>query len=500
MRSIHFARRLSTTASLIALGALAAPTAAWAQDDEQPSVAGQQDQNAAGQVGTGEDTVVVTGSRIARPALSSPNPITSIGQESIEQSGATNLVDYLQEIPALVGSLDATQTSGSAGFIGSTGLNLLNLRNLGTQRTLILVDGRRHVAQLPETAAVDIGTIPQDLIERIDVATGGVSAVYGADAVSGVVNFVMRRDFEGIVTRAQIGMADEGGDPVNGLFSVAAGTNFADGRGNISFAYQYNRDGRLRSRDRAYLRGTGYCLVEENVDDPGDDPNVPDQVPYCGLQFFDSSRAGAIDVDFDFTPDFNPDGTPFNLGDFVPPFYSLNGDGTFRSDYIGDVLSQTDRHVANLFLNYEFSPALRFFGEIKFAMSDSYSESQPTFDFTVYQTVDNPFLPGVIRNQVIPGIGADLENFFGLPAGSIPDGVAVSRDNFDLGTRAEDNHRETWRGVVGLAGSITPDINFELSYTYGKSDVENVSINNRFDDRFFAAIDVVTDPATGQTT
>lgn len=494
MRSMQIARRLSTTASLIALGALAAPATAFAQDDEQPPVTGQE----TAQAGTGENVVVVTGSRIARPALRTPNPTTSVDQESIQLSGETNLTDYLQQVPALVGSLDSTQTSGSAGFIGSTGLNLLDLRNLGTQRTLILVDGRRHVAQLPETAAVDISTIPQDLIQRIDVATGGVSAVYGADAVSGVVNFIMRRDFEGITARAQIGVADQGGDPLNGTFSVTAGTNFAAGRGNIAFAYQYTRDGRLRARDRDYLRGTNYCLVEENNNDPGDDPNVPDFVPYCGLQFFDSSRQGAIDVDFDFVPDFNSDGTPFDLGEFVPPFYSLNGSGTFRSDYIGDVLAATDRHVANLFLNYEFSPTIRLFGEVKFAMSDSYSESQPTFDFTVYQTVENPFMPDFARSLAFPGF--ILEDFFGAPPGSIPDGVAMSRDNFDLGVRAEDIHRETWRGVIGVAGNLSEDIRFEASYVYGQSDVENIARNNRFDDRFFAAIDVVVDPATGQPT
>ena len=445
MRALSF--RLAASASAVAIASLT-PAVAYAQ----PSAATQDAQETALQEG---DVVVVTGSRIGRPALTSPNPITSVDQESIQLSGETNLVDYLQQIPALVGSIDAAQTSGSAGFIGSTGLNLLNLRNLGTQRTLVLVDGRRHVAQLPETAAVDIGTIPQDLIQRIDVATGGVSAVYGADAVSGVVNFVMRRDFEGITARAQIGAADGFGDPLNALVSFTAGTNFMDGRGNIAFAYQYNHDGRLRSRDRRYLRDVNYCQIEENNADPGDDPNIPDQVPYCGLQFNDSSATGAVDVDFDFVPDFLGTGAPFDQGEFVPPFYGLGGTGTFRSDYIGDVLADTDRHVANVFLNYEFSPAVRLFGEVKFAMSDSFSESQPSFDFTLYQSADNPFIPAQVRAQIIPGIGDILGDFiFGVPPGTIPDGVQVSRDNFDLGVRAEDNHRETWRGVAGLAGSL----------------------------------------------
>ncbi|HTU10735.1 MAG TPA: TonB-dependent receptor [Allosphingosinicella sp.] len=443
--------------------------------------------------------VFVTGSRIARPALTSPNPVTSVDQESIQLSGETNLTNYLQSIPALVSSLDSSQTSGSAGFIGSTGLNLLNLRGLGTQRTLILVDGRRHVASLPETAAVDIGTIPQDLIQRIDVATGGVSAVYGADAVSGVVNFVMRKDFEGITGRVQYGAADDG-EPVNWTASLTAGTNFADGRGNIAIAYQYTSEGRLRARDRRYLRGANYCTLQENLNDPNDDPNLPDFVPYCGVQFFDTSREGAIDVDFDTLPDFRPNGDVYNIGTFIPPFYSVGGDGTLRGDYIGDLLASNRRHVVNAFLNYEFSPALRLFGELKYAHGRAFSEAQPTFDYTLFISEENPFIPAAVRAQIIPGIGDDLSASFGLPAGTIPDGIAIGRDNFDLGVRAERNTRETWRGVLGFNGDIADGLRYEVSYTYGQSTVRNVSINNRFNDRYFAALDVVTDPVTGQAT
>ncbi len=250
----------SASVSLFALALTVFSTAAAAQDVADPlpeSVAAED---------LGE-AIVVTGSRIARPALSSPNPITSVDAESIQLSGETNLTNYLQQVPALVGSLDSAQTSGSAGFIGATGLNLLNLRNLGVERTLVLVDGRRHVSQLPETAAVDIGTIPQDLIQRVDVATGGVSAVYGADAVSGVVNFIMKKDFEGIAGHVQAGFADQG-EPLNWTGSLTAGHNFAGGRGNISIAYQFTHEGRLRARDRSYLRGTGYCTMQQNIDDP----------------------------------------------------------------------------------------------------------------------------------------------------------------------------------------------------------------------------------------
>jgi outer membrane receptor protein involved in Fe transport len=480
-------------------GPVAGPSGAQQTDADRLPEAGQGDEVAAAAQGVDQGEIVVTGSRIARPALTSTNPITSVDAESIQLSGETNLTDYLQQIPALAGSLDSLQTSGSQGFIGATGLNLLNLRNLGTERTLILVDGRRHVAQLPETAAVDISTIPQDLIARVDVATGGVSAVYGADAVSGVVNFIMRKDFEGLTARAQSGISEEG-EPHNWTVSLAAGKNFAGGRGNVSIAYQFTREGRLRGNDRRYLRGPNYCELQSNIDDPDDDPTLPDEVPYCGIQFYDTSREGAIDLDFDTAPDVRANGAPFEIGTFIPPFYSVGGTGTFEGDYIGDLLARSDRHVINGFVNYEFSDAFRFFGELKYARSKAFSESQPTFDYTVFISEENPFIPAAVREQIIPGIGDALSDSFGLPLGTIPDGLAVGRDNFDLGVRGERNRRETWRGVVGFNGDIAEDVRYELSYTYGQSKVRSLSTNNRFNDRFIAALDVVTDPATGRPT
>ncbi|RZM37017.1 MAG: TonB-dependent receptor, partial [Sphingomonas sp.] len=157
--------------------------------DQQPSASTPVAPNAA----EGND-IVVTGSRIARAEFAAPNPITAFTAAAIQQSGNTNITNFLQRVPALTGSRDSTQTSGGNAVysnpFGAAGLNELNLRNLGTNRTLVLVNGRRHVAGEANSAAVDINSIPTDLIERVDVLTGGASAVYGADGVSGVVNFI----------------------------------------------------------------------------------------------------------------------------------------------------------------------------------------------------------------------------------------------------------------------------------------------------------------------
>lgn len=146
----------------------------------------------------------------------------------------------------MIGSSTRADAGGSTALFGGVGINL---RNLGTDRTLVLVNGRRHISGLSGTASVDINTIPNALIERIDVLTGGVSAVYGADGVSGVVNFVLKRDFEGLDARFQTGLSSRG-DSGNIYASLTGGANFADNRGNIALSYEYNRDERVPASAR----------------------------------------------------------------------------------------------------------------------------------------------------------------------------------------------------------------------------------------------------------
>ena len=255
-------RKLTAGASLAALllaaPALAQTEAAVAQDDAR-------------------DEVVVTGSRIARPALEAPAPVTSIDAMTIQRSGETNLVELLNEVPSLVGSVDNDDSTNAS--IGSTGLNTLNLRNLGVNRTLVLVNGRRHVGGSGSSTAVDINTIPVDLIERVDVLTSGTSSIYGADAVTGVVNFIMRDDFEGVAVRAQGGLTPDHGDAANYFASITAGKNFAGDRGNIVAAFEYSNENGIDTTDRDFA-GAGFFTL---LDNPDFDPNGPDRAYLCML-------------------------------------------------------------------------------------------------------------------------------------------------------------------------------------------------------------------------
>ncbi|SNS94564.1 TonB-dependent Receptor Plug Domain [Sphingomonas laterariae] len=430
------------------------------------------------------EDIIVTGSRIARPQTDFPNPITSVTAANIQESGRTNLTDFLIQTPALVGSQTSNANAGSNAAIGTSGLNLLNLRNLGEARTLVLVDGRRHVSSLPGTAAVDINTIPLDLVERVDVVTGGASAVYGADGVTGVVNFITKKDFEGLLARGQVGISGHG-DAGNRFFSVTGGKNFGDGRGNITLNYEYDSEDRLEAYDRSRNFSRNRTTFQNNPDDPDDDPNIPDNIPLKDIRFFDSARGGGIDVDFDGVPDFRADGSPWDPGSFVPPFYQQGGDGTPRSDYIGDLLPDIERHNVNALFRYEIFDGIDFFAQGKYVKTKTFTISQPTFDFYSWIQPDNPYLPASLRQLALDNASN--------PDNPVPGqaGVLLNRDNFDLGTRGEDVDRETIRTVAGFNGDINEHAKFEFSYVYGQTKVKNRQIGNRYNDRFYAAMDAV---------
>jgi len=424
------------------------------------------------------EEVVVVGSRIQKPDYAYSNPVVSLDAQAIQASGTTDIGSYLKTLPALTGSLDSNDGAGANAFIGGAGLSLLNLRNLGYDRTLVLVDGRRHVSGLAGTAAVDVDTIPIDLIERVEVMTGGASAIYGADGVSGVVNFVMKEDFEGVRFRAQGGQSDDS-DADNQLFSVVAGRNFSDGRGNVSAALEYSKNKRLRATKRDFAAGGDRKVFVQNPF-----AATPDEVPLSDIRYFDSSRDGAVDVDFDFVQDFNGDDTPWDGGSvpFIDPFFQQGGDGTPLDDYIGDLLPKEDRRTANLMFDYEFSDLVNVFAELKYSKTEAVTDSQPTFDFFLWLEPDYAFTPPNVAAALDPGFPVAL----------------VSRDNFDLGVRGDDIERKTFRSVIGLEGVFDNGWTYEASYVYGKTKIDGTTLNNRFQDRFAAALDAVIDPGTGE--
>jgi len=422
-----------------------------------------------------ENAIVVTGTRIQRPEAANATPVIAITAENIVQSGVTNVTELLRQTPALFNSEGNFDAAGSQARTGAAGVNLLNLRNLGANRTLVLVDGRRHVAGVAGEAAVDINTIPVSLIQRVDVLTGGVSSVYGADGVSGVVNFIMRRDFEGVDIRAQSGISDFG-DAENLFAAATIGKNFADDRGNITLSYEFRDTARVGFGDRPFGRYEAERLVR-NPNDIPDDPNIPDNIFLDRLGYSDSSPDGALIIDGSLSPRFRGAGGIYDPGVFLPQsgFLAQGGDNTPIANYQGDLQAATENHAFNAFFTYELSPDLRFFVEGKYVKSENFTIAQPSFDFFTFISEDNPLIPANVR-------AAGLGEFGGL---------LFNRDNFDLGTRNEILNRDLYRTVVGFDGNISDRVRFEASYVYGRNDTKYTSTNQRIEDRYFAALDVV---------
>lgn len=466
--------------SLACLSANAQTAASGQAEDSAPEATAAQDAPEA--QAEPDEEVVVTGSRIARPELSLPNPVQVISADTIEQSGKVNLTDFLVNSPALLGSQSSILSAGSnLANAQSVGINLLNLRNLGTARTLVLVDGRRHVAGAPGVAAVDINTIPTDLVEKVDILTGGASAIYGADGVSGVVNFILKKDFEGLSVRGQTSISQRG-DAGDRFIAVTAGKNFADGRGNVTVAYEYNQTDRFSQSDRLNYGRTGptYAFAR-NPDDFPDDPNVPDRLLFTDLRWADSSPGGAIDLDLDGIPDRTGEGGIYDRGSLLPgTAFTIGGSSTPRETYYGDFTPYSRRHIANAMARYEFSPAFELYAEGKYVRSTAYTFAQPTYDFFTELAPDNAYLQ--------QRFGADAAN-----------GALFSRDNFDFGIRRYEMERELFRAVVGVKGELAENLNYDVSYVFGQSTQESTNRNDRITDRYYAALDAVFD-ASGNIT
>jgi outer membrane receptor protein involved in Fe transport len=469
---------------------------------------------------TAAGDITITGSRIRRPNLESTVPITSVGGQEFFETGQTSVGDVLNELPALRSTFSQANSSR---FLGTAGLNLLDLRGLGTQRTLVLVNGRRHVGSdvLNNAVSPDVNTFPTDLIERVDVVTGGNSAIYGSDAIAGVVNFVLKRDFEGLQIRGQGGISKYG-DAGAYYTSALAGRNFAGDRGNVVLNLEYARQNEFFASGRPNLRQSNAFIVVDT--DPagtanGSDGN-PDRLFFTDIRSATYSDSGTFlstpDAAGFYTPFiFNPDGTlSQQTGTRIgrAPFGSFqggNGDN-FRANRQFGLSPNLDRYSANMMAHFTVSQAFEPFVEAKYSRTDSLGNSSGPF-FTGatgsprerFRVGSNPFLTP--QAQAI--VGAYYGDFYGAyDAGGNPIGNGVFdaieydygfglyRNVEDFGNREEKARRETYRIVTGVRGEFNDDWNYEVSANYGRFEEKTRISGNVNQQRYLLAIDAVRAP------
>ncbi len=467
------------------------------------------------------EEVVVTGTRLVRRNTETPAPIAVVDAEAVLESGETDISRLLRETPALNGSFTATNSTGTpaaledSDLLDDTGVGRLNLRNLGTNRTLVLVNGRRHVSAIQGSSDVDVGSIPIALIERIETLTGGSSAIYGADAVTGVVNFVLKEDFEGIDYRLQHSVSGDG-DSENTFAAITAGTNFDSGRGNITFALEYTDQSSLEARERSFGRNEGRFQLLENSPELssafGRNPNAANvYVPDFRINF--SSSAGIIAVreagsdgsvfggivDGDADDGILP-GVPalqifkdnqfreFNRGIEANPFDASGGDGIETINPYELIVPEIERINLNLLARYEFSGGWEAFTEMKYVGMDTVDSDGIPFNDDIPIALDNAYIPAGLRAQLDDQL-----------ANGITPQITMSRDILDQAVIETDaTTRDTLRLVGGVRKEFDNGLLFETSINYGRTDVNTIERNSRVEDRFFAAVDAVVDPTTNE--
>jgi iron complex outermembrane receptor protein len=398
------------------------------------------------------DTIVVTGSRIARPELDAATPVAVIGSAQIQSQGITNIQDLAQKLPQ-VGIPGLSKTNSNFLTTGN-GVATVNLRNLDDSRTLVLVNGRRFVAGVAGTSIVDINNIPVDFIDRVEVVTGGASAVYGSDAIAGVVNFVLKDSLEGIVARGQYGISDRG-DNRNYTGSISGGMKFGpDDRGSVIANFTYARDYGLLSRDRKISAQD--CLYTCG---PG---SYSSYAPQGRFQLFNgnipdggapSGPSGAFTSDL-FT--FNPDNSVVTG---FPSGYGFNRNGVRR------ISTPLERYLAAGSAKYELTDHVTAFVEGTYAKvkSSSQIEASPlaSSDIGFGYGIDNPFIPASISAQIAARNGdADPDN-------DVTE-IQFRRRQNEVFTRSNKNSRETFRIAGGFRGDLSDKWNYEVSGVYGR--------------------------------
>jgi len=408
------------------------------------------------------EEVLVTGSRIKRQDYTSISPLVTLDAEQITLSGVTAVEDLLNDTPQLVPYFDRSANNPGAGAA------FLNLRGLGPNRTLVTFNGRR-LTPADEFGAVDINVIPSQLIERIEIVTGGASTVYGSDAMAGVVNFIVRDEFEGLEFTGQYDTFQEGdGAVVDGSMIFGFGTE----RGHLTgFLNAQERDPVLAG-DRAFTDET----LRENfgtgeLEPVGSSTNPAGRIVFPRVPLPGTGGQPVVTT-------FDPDGTPRPF-DRATDFYNFQ-----PANYLQTPM---ERQSAALFGKYQLSASTELFAELLHSRTASSVQLAPAPAFVpVLLNVDNPLLTDAQRE------------LFGGPLD--PDGDGFAEFSFaqrleDVGPRRSERDAESTRAVLGLRGDLGRAWDWEASYSHSRVRGEYITDNAVFRDRFAQAL--LVDPATG---
>lgn len=396
------------------------------------------------------EEIVVTGSRIVRPDLEASSPVAVVSADDFKMSGSTNAEQFLRDLPQLVPAIGANTNNGNVGVA------TLDLRNLGEERTLILVDAKRFIPY-DSNGIVDVNMIPAALIERVEIVTGGASAVYGSDAIAGVINFILKDDFEGLDLEANTAQTAEN-DGVRHDFSLTVGANFADDKGNMVFNAGYTRSEAVYQGDRDFAR---VSLAAADFAPGGSATNASGTI--AGDVLFHTFENGNL-VDIEPRPDLLFNFNPFNL-----------------------LQAPEEKWTATALGTYEISDNAEFFTRFSFANTQVKTIIAPSgtffFPFTINYAA-NPFLSAQAQSLLAV---EDTDND-GMIA------VALGRRTTELGTRDSIYENTAYQGVAGVRGEFGQSWSYEVFAQQGRTSRTQNFLNDINSARTQQALLAVRDP------
>jgi outer membrane receptor protein involved in Fe transport len=466
-----------------------APTTTTRQATSKPQNASQAQGESTTGVAKADEGIVVTGSRI-QSSFDRPTPVTVLGAQRLEDRGLTNVGDALNELP----QFRSTSTPATSGLNAGPGQNIggriLDLRGLGSVRTLTLVDGKRFVPATTQ-ATVDTNMIPSIMLSRAEVVTGGASAVYGSDAVAGVVNLIIDKKFTGYKFNGELGITDKN-DNFTRQFGAEAGWQFGSNLHLVVGGEWEKSDGIDACRDRDWC-ANGLIIVGRNPLAPGQVPTIPASnilpnantwsATFNGVTTPPSSAYAGHDVPVLRPIDgitFNADGTPrrFQFGTLVNPIWMYGGEGGGPAEnnpyFDFPIVSPTQRYSAMGYLTWDATPDLTFEVGVNVGRSEGDHRSSAYRSNAIVIQSDNPFLPRSSDPTLdIPTILANS----GLTSFTLGKGF---NDIGPVQIHARDNLlRVVTSAKYDIGGSWVAEAYYQYGHNSFRSDLTNDTITAR---------------------
>jgi len=443
--------------------------------------------------------LVVTGSRIPQPNLTSIAPVTSVSNAEIKLTGTTRVEDLINSLPQVVAE--------QGGYLanGASGTATVSLRDLGSVRTLVLIDGRRVVPGDPAFPVPDLNFIPADLIDRVEVDLAGASSVYGSDAVAGVVNFVMKHDFEGLRLDANYGLfqhdnnnsASQAANRAKGFplpkhdewdgytrdVSVIFGANSPDGKGNVEGYISY------RSIDPVLQGKRDYSTCTEALNAAKTGFNCSGSGTAAGGQFLVYGPNFTLPAGASSAPDLTLDTAhPGNFRNFAAA-------DVFNFGALNYFQRPDVRYSGGFFAHYDITPMFKPYAQFMFMDDHTVAQIAPSGAFFVTATI--PCSDPLLSANELQAICGQ----YGLPTGpgstAVNNSVIVAKRNVEGGNRQDDLRHTDYRAVIGVKGDLGDNWHYDAYYQYGASVLAENYLNDVSKVKILRSLNVVPDPVTG---